>query len=377
MKLLFFIHSLGAGGAERVTSIMANHWSGKGWPVTVLTMTAASTDFFKLHPAVERISLGLDSEGGNVPIALWNNARRIWALRGVLKRVKPDVVLSLMPISNVLLVFAAFGITNIATIGCERAYPSFAIGPATFWARLRRWTYSKLTVVAVQTNDAKTWLLSNTRARHVAVIPNPVLWPLQACAPEPSSSNKYSTNGKRVLLAVGRLEEEKGLPRLVDAFAALAPNHPDWMLVIVGEGSQRKTLEAQISQRGIETKVLLPGVDRDVARWYKSADLYALSSRFEGFPNTLVEALAHELPAVSFDCDAGPRDIIRNGIDGLLVAAGDLPALTAALDRLMTDERLRRGFAKHAGEARARFSMERIAGMWETLFGEITSPGKS
>jgi glycosyltransferase involved in cell wall biosynthesis len=98
-----------------------------------------------------------------------------------------------------------------------------------------------------------------------------------------------------------------------------------------------------------------------------------MSSRFEGFPNTLAEAMAHGLPAVSFDCDTGPRDIIRHEVDGLLVPPGDLDALTEALARLMADDALRQQYAARAVEVRQRFSMERVAGMWETLFEELLS----
>jgi glycosyltransferase involved in cell wall biosynthesis len=97
-----------------------------------------------------------------------------------------------------------------------------------------------------------------------------------------------------------------------------------------------------------------------------------MSSRFEGFPNTLVEALAHGLPAVSFDCDTGPRDIIRHEVDGLLVPLGDVAALTAALERVISDVNLRLRLATRAVETRERFSIERIAGMWEALFEELS-----
>jgi glycosyltransferase involved in cell wall biosynthesis len=114
--------------------------------------------------------------------------------------------------------------------------------------------------------------------------------------------------------------------------------------------------------------VFMPGIAGNVAQWHARCDLYVLTSHSEGFPNALAEALCHGLPAVSVDCDTGPRDIIRHGVDGLLVPAGDATALTQALDRLMGDDELRRQFAAHAVDARQRFSIDRIAGLWEALF---------
>lgn len=369
MKLLLFIYSLCNGGAERVTASLANHWSRKGWQVTILTVAVERLDFYELDPAVRRISLDLASDGGNVLTGLWNNIRRIRMLRRVLKQAKPDIALSMMTTANVLLALAACGMADISTIGSERVYPP-CLPAGSVWGHLRRWTYGKLTAVAAQTDDAKAWLQSNTLAHHVAVIPNATDWPLPIHAPILAPED-FVMKGKRVLLAVGRLDMQKGFDWLIDAFATLTAKYPNWILVILGEGPQRKSLETQISRRGINANVLLPGVAGNVAQWYSYADLYVSSSRFEGFPNTLVEALAHGLPAVSFDCDSGPRDIIRNGIDGFLVPVGNVSALISALDRLMNDEVMRRRFAERTLEARERFSMERIAGMWEALFREV------
>jgi glycosyltransferase involved in cell wall biosynthesis len=178
-------------------------------------------------------------------------------------------------------------------------------------------------------------------------------------------------SGRHLLLAVGRLEAQKGFDWLEDAFINLAKRYPDWDLVILGDGPQHATLQDQARAAGLEKRIFLPGRGGNVGEWYERADLYVTSSRFEGFPNTLAEAMAYGLPAVSFDCDTGPRDIIRHEVDGLLVPPGDVAALTAALDQLMGDADLRQRFAERAVEARDRFSMERIAGMWEELFEEI------
>jgi glycosyltransferase involved in cell wall biosynthesis len=170
------------------------------------------------------------------------------------------------------------------------------------------------------------------------------------------------------LLGVGRLSEEKDFSTLIKVFGELAAYHPDWDLVIVGGGPECERLGALIIELGLSERVFLPGVVGNLGEWYGRSDLYVMTSRFEGFPNTLAEALAHGLPAVSFDCDTGPRDIIRNELDGLLVAPGDMSALRLALDRVMGDNLLRMRFAERSVEARERFSIERVAGLWEALF---------
>jgi len=220
------------------------------------------------------------------------------------------------------------------------------------------------------TSESADWLKTHTSARRVAVIPNAALWPLPRQSPR-ITPDSLCHAGRRLLLAVGRLEVQKGFDLLVDAFINLAKRYSDWDLVILGEGPQHAPLQDEVRAAGLEKRVLLPGRVGNVGEWYERADLYVLSSRFEGFPNALAEAMAHGLAAVSFDCETGSRDIIRHGVDGLLVPPGDVAGLTAALAHLMGIATLRRQFAKRAVEVRERFSMERIAGTWEELFEEI------
>jgi glycosyltransferase involved in cell wall biosynthesis len=175
-----------------------------------------------------------------------------------------------------------------------------------------------------------------------------------------------------VLLAVGRLNAVKNFEVLTRAFSELAAKYRDWDLVILGEGPERSLLESRIRDHKLETRIVMPGIAGNVGAWFERADLYVMTSRSEGFPNALAEALAHGLPAVSFDCNTGPRDIIRHGVDGLLVPPDDSAALVDALDRVMGDADLRKQLAARAHEARDRFSVEKIAGMWEVLFRELS-----
>ncbi len=141
----------------------------------------------------------------------------------------------------------------------------------------------------------------------------------------------------------------------------------------MGDGPLRPELEASVAEADLNEVVLLPGPVGNLGEWYSQADLYVLSSHYEGFPNALAEAMACGLPAVSFDCDTGPRDLIRHGVDGLLVAADDRAALGAGLASLMGDEPLRSQLGARAIEVRSRFSLERVSESWYQLFRDLAA----
>lgn len=366
MRLLLYIHSLENGGAERVVANLANHWAGIGWEVTLVTVAPPEADFYQLDPAVRRVALHLTGTGGSLLAGFWRTARRVQALRRVLRRVRPDVALSAMHTANVVLSLAARGMPGLLAVGSEHNFPPKA-PMGIVWETLRRHAYGHLAAVVALTHECAAWLGAHSRARQVPVIPNPVCWPLARQEPV-SDPAAVCRPGRRILLAVGRLSEEKNFTTLATVFARLAARHPDWDLVILGDGPLRAALRAQAGAARLDDRILLPGRVGNMGDWYGRASLYAMSSHFEGFPNTLVEAMTYGLPAVSFDCDTGPRDIIRPGVDGFLIPPGDDAAMEAALDTLMRDAALRAQFARRAIEARERFSMEKIACMWEALF---------
>jgi glycosyltransferase involved in cell wall biosynthesis len=174
-----------------------------------------------------------------------------------------------------------------------------------------------------------------------------VQYPLPVAEPVLAPESLISAE-RKLLLAVGRLDVQKGFDLLLESFAQLLSRYPTWDLVILGEGSQRTALADQLIRLGLQGRAKLPGLAGNIGDWYSRADLYVMSSRFEGFPNTLAEAMAHGCPPISFDCDTGPRDLIRHEYDGLLVEAnGDVLALTQALDRLMGSEDQRKAW-QHA-----------------------------
>lgn len=335
----------------------------------MVTLTPSSHDFYELHPAVKRIALELAGDSNNRLAGLAQNVCRLIALRRVLHQFRPDIALGMMTTANVLLALVMSGLPQLRAIGSERTHPpQCPLG--VLWEGLRRLSYGRLDAVTALTCESAVWLKNHTGARQVPVIPNAAIWPLPMQLPR-ITPESICQSERLIVLTVGRASEEKQFGLLLEVFHSLADQYPSWDLVILGEGPQRPALQAQARMARLEQRVFLPGRAGNVGEWYERADLYVMSSRFEGFPNTLAEAMAHGLAAVSFDCDTGPRDIIRHEVDGLLVPPGDVAGLTAALNLLMSNVALRRRFAKRAVEVRERFSMERIAGMWEELFEAV------
>jgi glycosyltransferase involved in cell wall biosynthesis len=369
VKILLFTNSLAGGGAERVVATLADFWAGKGWDVTVLTLAPQSEDFYVLDPRIRRVALDLAGASRNALHGLLQNLERVRALRRSLKLLRPAVAVSMMSTPNVLLALASRGLPGLLTVGSERCYPPHEpLG--RLWQGLRRRTYGRLGAVVALTSECAAWIAAHTSARRVPVIPNPSAWPLPA-RPPVLPPQAVCAPGRRILLAVGRLDQVKNFGALVAVFGRLASGHPDWDLVILGEGPERPALEAALRAARLDGRVALPGRAGNVGDWYRCADLFVLTSHSEGFPNALAEAMAHGLPAVSFDCDTGPRDIIRHGVDGLLVTAGQDGELEETLGRAMGDAALRHALAARAGEARERVALERVAALWEDLFREL------
>lgn len=368
MRILTLISSLRGGGAERAASTLSRLWSDCGHNVHVTTIATRETDFYKLDPRVTRSALDLESTSTTLPQALLNNVRRIVAIRRDMRLFAPDIVVAFMPSANVQASVAVLGL-NVKLIGCERTHP-----PQVPMDRVRTfaraWFYGLLDATAALTTETADWLRLKTRSRRVIVIPNVVTMPLPETDPRVAPEICCAA-GRAILLAVGRLSAEKGFAGLIEAFASIGKNHPTWDLVVAGEGPLREELERKIDQHGLRDRVFLPGRVGNIADWYRRASLFVLSSHVEGFPNALAEAMAHGVPAVSYDCDTGPRDIIRPGVDGILVPPGDTAKLASALNTLLGDDELRSRFAERAPEVVKRFSEEVVAKMWNDLFDKV------
>ena len=175
---------------------------------------------------------------------------------------------------------------------------------------------------------------------------------------------------KRVI-AVGRLDYQKSFDRLIDAWRIVHEEAPDWRLDIFGQGEWRDSLQAMIDSAGLDDCVALNAPTKNIAAEYAASSILVMSSHYEGFPMVMVEGMAHGLPAVSFDFKCGPRDIIRDGIDGSIVPDGDIPALARAILRLIGDEGLRKEMGHAARDVVSRFSPESVTEKWVALYDEL------
>lgn len=364
MRLTLVISSLGRGGAERVLSILASAWAEQGHQVTLLTFDGDTAPAHAVHASVVLRHLNLAAYSKNFVQGLSRNANRVRVLRRAIRESRPTIVVSFLDMVNVVTLLATRGM-DVPVIISERIDPSlYDIGRA--WHLLRRLVYPFADALVCQTDQALKRFMAMTRVRGFT-IPNPVLPPPGTAR----SQSEPSLPARRVLIAMGRLVPQKGFDLLLEAFARLAPRHPDWNLTVLGSGPMLATLKTQRESLGLNDRIQFAGAVADPFSFLRSADMFVFSSRFEGFGMALAEAMACGLPAVSFDCPEGPSVLIRNGIDGVLVPPEDVNALTAALDRLMADPQEREKLGSRAPEVLERFSLSKILALWSELFDRV------
>ncbi len=363
MNIFLIISSLSdSGGAERIMSIMANYWANKGWNITLTTFDDGNKPpFYKLSPKIKHVPLDIAQDSSNIFEGIYNNYARIKRLKQYFKANNPDVIISFIDSVNILTLLSTLQ-TRMLVIVSERNNP--AHNPIEPGKRvLRLWLYPKASGVVCQTQKNLEYFFPAIKKNGV-VIPNPVI----------KASNvqllpEIQLPEGKLLFAIGSMSKnkinQKGFDLLIPEFHNLARKYNDWKLVILGDGPERLSLQQRAKKLKLDGRVYLPGNVRNIYSVLPYGELFVLSSRYEGFPNALCEAMSCGLPAVSFDCPTGPAEIIRDGIDGILVPLEDNRKLEDALDKLMSDQATRKRMGEKAREIVDRFSVEKIMSMWE------------
>lgn len=354
-NLTLLLDALGGGGAARVAAVLSSGWAAQGRRVTLLTTDDGHGGSpYALPEGILHVPLALRGASRNPFQAVMANGSRLVKLREAIRASAPDILISFLDTTNVKCLLATRGL-GIPTLVSERTDPhGRSIGWA--WSHLRRLSYPWAQGLVTQSRHALEFFPKGIQTKGW-VIPNPVLAPPGEASP--------TSPGRFQVVSLGSLRHVKGHDLLIEAFHRTAPGHPLWELVIHGEGPDRGTLERQIEVAGLAGRVHLPGSTREPGSRLREADLFVLSSRTEGFPNALAEAMACGLPVVAFDCASGPSELIRPGIDGLLVPPGDVAALAEAMGRLMEDAAERDRLAARAPDVLDRFSLDRILQLWE------------
>jgi GalNAc-alpha-(1->4)-GalNAc-alpha-(1->3)-diNAcBac-PP-undecaprenol alpha-1,4-N-acetyl-D-galactosaminyltransferase len=342
MRILLIISSLDVGGAERVLTTLANHFDDKGHNITIVTASANRASF-TLNSNIELIKLDLSG-----------SIRLIGALRGVIISSHPDVIISFMTEMNILALIVS-KLQNIPLIVSERsAFDFLDIKP--FWKKMRRVFYPSVDALVVLTDeDRDRYHFVKNRYK----IENPLIL----------RSRENSIKREKIILAVGRLNYVKGFDLLIKSFAKV--NRDGWRLLIAGEGEERENLENLIDSLALSNRVELLGLVKDLEIYYKKSSIFVLSSRTEGFPAVLCEAMGYGLAVISFDCPSAPREIIRDKESGLLVKNGDIKELSREMEYLIDNPNIREKLSKNAKSIRERLSIDKIGDRWFKLIDEV------
>jgi len=358
-KLIFVINSLQRGGAERVLSTLGNSLSARNYRVTIVCMNQATAGY-KIDGNIRVVTLvnrkGRQHLFKRIGYGLLTYIR----LFKVVLAESPSCVISFMTSAN-LWTGLTCGLLGIPYIVSERTTPELTIhqfNPFYKWLSFQVYKHSKAVVLpAIGIREALKSEAQFRRLKNYRIIRNPVY--------EFENADKKVVHNKQFILGIGRLSYEKGFDQLITAFASLKVKNID--LLIIGVGKERLRLEMQIERLGLAERVYLLGPRNDVEHYYRAAAVFVLPSRNEGYPNALVEAMSNGCACVAMDCEYGPGEIIRHGVNGVLVPPGDLDQLTREIFHVLFDREYRTSLGEQAKLIKQTNSLAIISDKWEQL----------
>jgi glycosyltransferase involved in cell wall biosynthesis len=378
MKVSFLLGTVyGMGGIVRTTVSLANHLAGRGHDVELISAFRDDDQpHFTIDPRVTMRDL-VDRRDTSPRRAVRRrlaepsrvvpeddvlfeqvNAQTDHQLQRVLKRLRSDVLIATRPSLNIAA--AMFTAKQVVRVGQE--HTTLEYHKAGVLPHLRQW-YPKLDAFVTLSEEEKTAYerLLSAAPVDIHTIPNGI----------PEIAYPRSRQENRVVVAAGRLAKVKGYDRLITAFAQVVREHPDWQLRVYGDGAQGNKLRRLAGELGIYNNVIFMGKTADMEGAFAKASIYAMSSHSEGFPMTIVEALACGVPTVSFDCPRGPRQIIDHEHNGLLIPDGDVDALARGISGLIEDDTRRRRLAANALASAEAYGIGHIGARWEALLTEL------
>lgn len=347
-KVLFVIGTMDNGGAERVVSVLSGELAKRGYNVSIITIIDCTINY-KLDERVHIVPMQLKGNGAK------KNFYRISELRKEIKR--SDVVISFLAIVNMATLIAGIGLKKRVILS-ERNDP--AKEPNSKKSRLiRNLMYKVLhcNYFVFQTEDARNYFDKTVKKQSV-IIPNPI-----TDLPE-----VYIGDREKKIVTIARLEPQKNLNLLISSFAKVCDKYPEYTLQIFGRGPQLDELNIYASKLGVENKVKFCGFSNKVHEEIKNAEMYVMSSDYEGISNGMIEALGLGIPTIATDCPiGGARMHIKNGYNGLLVPVGNEKELTAAMFKVIEEPELAKKLGQSAIHIREELDVKKITSLWEDL----------
>ncbi len=350
MKIVFVVQSLRKGGAERVVSTLSKEFEKMGHEVVIVLFR----DIKEYDYGGRIVSLNSPPSSFKA-VKAYRFARRIQCLKRVFDREKPDKIFSFVESSNFVTI-----LTGYEAVVSIRNNP---LKKHASWQReMIKLLYNRDNVkkVVAVSKEIEDILKEKFHIKRTTYLHNPVVFDENYQIKEDLS--KY----KPFLLSVGRLHPQKNFFMLINAFLNSLAS-VEMKLLILGEGKERESLETLIEKRDAKDKVFLMGRRDNIKDFYAQAEMFVLSSRYEGFPNALVEALSFSLPSIATNCPTGPKEIIENMQNAILIENENEKELTKAIDRLYFDEKLKNRFRENAKKSVLHLKAENIAKKWLNL----------
>ena len=339
MKICLAISTMSSGGAERNALMLANHFS-KNNDVFILTLQSNKKSFYKISKKVKIIDLDLIKNTKNFFSKFINLIKRIYIISLHLKKQKPDVLVSFLETTNITLIISSLFISSIKVrVVSDRNNPKKSERPIII--KILKFLFYRFSDhVVLQTQKIKE-NYKFIKKNKIKIIPNTISEKIKL-------KKNYNINKKLKIISVGRLEQQKGYDVLLKSLKILKEKKYNFVCNIFGKGSEKKKINQSIIKLGLKNHVILKGVDRKILNYYKSYNLYILSSKFEGYPNSLLEALASGLTSISSDCDYGPSEIISNNVNGLLFKNGNHLDLYKKINFLLKNKSKFKNFGKYS-----------------------------
>ena len=358
-RVVFYLGSLAKGGAERVITNLAEFFNRQNWEVTIVTKEKADEEY-EISDQIKRVIA--DIEGDEISGSrIKNLSRRIKKLRRILNEINPDIVVSFIGKNNFMAIRAAkkLGIPVVVSV---RSTPSREYKSKSM-SLLVNPMFKKASGVVLQTQEAKTYFKPAVQGKAV-VLPN-------SLNPNFIKSLYEGARRKRIV-TVGRLDDNKNQILLIWAFEKVADDFPEWELYLYGDGPSRKKWEEYVQNSSCATRIHFMGMTDEIYNKIDMDSVFVLPSIMEGMPNALIEAMALGLACVSTDCPCGgPKELLGNDENGLLVPVNDVDAMSKALSKLLSDDMLVKKYSEKAYEKVQEFQPKKVNHMWEEYLLQV------